>query len=203
MLFITGFRIYLHEGEDCSFQLMYKDSKGIIKNFHATDILTLIIKDLRRQVLTTKTAEYILLEGEESAVFNFDSSDSTVIPQGDYFYDILLETEIGSTYTLIDNAHFNVLECKNPYPNPLGNEFDPKRLLSADTSSLYLCSTPLVCSFEYVQLPKKEVDGTLVLFDKVVKGDVSEDTGSEDDTLILFSETHGSPNKDEGTLIIF
>lgn len=199
MLTIVGTRIYLQESDDCSFRVVYKDREGDQYDFKSTDMLTLTIRDREsKNIILQKVSESVKVNGQDCIIFTFKDSE---IPAGDYVYDLVLETESSFDYTLIDNANLHIIRDNNP---PV--EFEVGRLVSLDSKSMYLCKTPLVCNFDYVQIDREEAEGTLVMYDKeVYKKPESSEEGTDDDSLILFNilnDNEDDPDT-EDTLILF
>lgn len=188
MISVAGTRIYMKEGDNCSFKVLYRDREGILKSFPSSDIVTLTVKDRdNKNLLFSKEAEYIKIGEETVSAFIFRSRDYNNLPVGDHIYDLVLDTEYGSRHTLIDKAFIHVLKDENIRYE---GEFAPHRLVSYENTPIVCISeTSLICNFNYSSVEQIEDPGTLILYDKSVPtSDIPDidDGESEEDTLILF-----------------
>jgi len=192
---IVGTQIYIHQGDECAFKIVHRDEEGNILNFAASDIITLYIRDMNTdKVLLKKISESIIVDSEEVSIFSFQMEDYRVLVPGNYVYDVVIEVNTGTHYTLVDRAYLSVI--KSAYAIP---EFETGRLTPMSSRSFYLSNTALICKFNHRKIQRKDADGTLILFNRVSPPSVSEDDA--DDSLILFS--NADDDNEESTLIIF
>lgn len=200
MLSIVGTRIYLHEGDNCSFRVQYKDSNSEVHNFISTDMLTMNIKDRETgELLAVKTSESINLNDEEASILTFSVYDAVSLPNGNYVYDLILDT-VASRHLLIDNANLHVLKS-NISDSAMKDKFIPMSLVSPSDNKGYLSTTSLICRFNHTPIKKEEVPGTLILFNKVNHSTDDDNDQEDEDTLIIFGDK--KEDNTEDTLIIF
>lgn len=193
MFSIVGSQIYIHQGDECAFKIVHRDSEDNLVNFESSDIITMTISDMNTQkVILKKISESIVLEEGEVSIFVFTLDDYRVLLPGDYIYNIMIDTGAGTQYTLVDRAYFSVIKSPSGIP-----EFETSRLQTFNDRSFYLSNVPMICKFNHTKIRRRDADGTLVLFNRLVPPTVSED--EDDNSLILFSES----GDDEDTLIIF
>ena len=153
MLSIVGTRLYVHEGDNVSFRVVYKDSEDNIKDFKSTDdiLLTIYNRDSRK-VLLSKKAENINFKDSTTKILTFNNGDYSILKYGDYKYNIILKSIEGGNYSLITEANLTVVD------NIIEEEDSTVDL----TSNIRLCSTPLICKFDHIEL--HSVDGSLIIF---------------------------------------
>lgn len=146
-------------------------------------------------ILLKKVSESILLEEEEVSIFSFTLSDYQTLVPGDYVYDIVIDTDTGAQFTLIDRAYFSVIKSSSGSP-----DFETSRLLSLNSRGFYLSNTPMVCKFNHRRINRTDAEGTLILFNRIKPPNISE--SDDDNSLILFSQ-RSEGDDGENTLIIF
>lgn len=156
MLSIVGTRLYMHEGDSCAFKVMYRDQSEIF-DFDPAHSLSIVVRDIVTGDVTLARKSVVLdVEGVPSLVFPIYSNE---LPRGDYTYELILNTDTGDSYTLIDKAFINVLKSNNALPS------------TAYQGKIAMSKTPLICEFNstFVNDGGDLLRGSLILFDEELK----------------------------------